>query len=39
MTETNGKGQDKKFQTLLKQIFEVSVIIFCRKWEGEFLPT
>ena len=34
MALRNGKLQDKK---VLKQTFEVSIKIFCRKWEGESL--
>ena len=33
-----GKVQDKKRKKLLKQTFEVSIEIFCRKREEETLP-
>ena len=33
----NSKVQDKEFERFFKKIFEVSVKIFCRKWEGETL--
>ena len=36
MTLRNSKVH-KEFECFFKKIFEVSVKIFCRKWEGETL--